>query len=59
MAALDPKALDPLVKKHAGSRYEYYQGYLKKADENFEKAMQIRKEVEAKAETKGIVDPTK
>jgi tetratricopeptide (TPR) repeat protein len=59
MAALDPKSLDPMVKKHAGSRYEDYQGYLKKADENFEKAMQIRKEVEAKAETKGVVDPTK
>ena len=55
MAALDPKSLDPLVKKHAGSRYEDYQGYLKKADENFEKAMQIRKEVEAKAETKGLL----
>jgi tetratricopeptide (TPR) repeat protein len=59
MAALDPKSLDPLVKKHGGSRYEEYQGYLKKADENFEKAMEIRKQVEAKAETKGGVDPTK
>jgi tetratricopeptide (TPR) repeat protein len=59
MAALDPKSLEPLVKRHAGGRYEEYQGYLKQADENFEKAMAIRKQVEAKAETKGVVDPTK
>jgi len=59
MAALDPKSMDPLVKKHAGSRYAEYQDYLKKADENFEKAMEIRKQVEAKAETKGVVDPTR
>lgn len=59
LAALDPKALDPLVKKHAADRYEEYQSYLKQADQNFEKAMEIRKQVEAKAETKGIVDPTK
>ena len=39
MAALDPKSLDPLVKRNAGSRYEEYQADLKKADENFEKAM--------------------
>jgi tetratricopeptide (TPR) repeat protein len=59
IAALDPKALDPLVKRHAGDRYGEYQDYLKKADENFDKAMEIRKQVEAKAETKGVVDPTK
>lgn len=59
LAALDPKALDPLVKKHGGNRYPEYQEYLRTADENFEKAMEIRKQVEAKAETKGVVDPTK
>jgi tetratricopeptide (TPR) repeat protein len=59
LAALDPKALDPLVKKHAGEHYAEYQGYLKEADENFEKAMAIRKQVEAKAETKGVVDPNR
>lgn len=59
MAALDPKSIDPLLKRHAADRYEEYQGYLKQADENFDKAMEIRKQVEAKAETKGIVDPTK
>jgi tetratricopeptide (TPR) repeat protein len=59
LAALDPKTLDPLVKRHASARYEEYRDYLKQADENFDKAMEIRKQVEAKAETKGIVDPTK
>ena len=58
-AAFDPKSLDALVKKYIGSRFQEYQGYLKKADENFDKAMEIRKLVEAKAETKGVVDPTK
>ncbi len=58
-AALDPKSLDPLVKRYAARRYEEYQSYLKQADENFEKAMEVRKQVEAKAETKGIVDPNK
>jgi tetratricopeptide (TPR) repeat protein len=59
LAALDPKAVDPLIKRYGGDRYQEYHGYLKQADENFEKAMEIRKQVEAKAETKGIVDPTK
>jgi tetratricopeptide (TPR) repeat protein len=59
LAALDPKSVDPLVKRYAAARYEEYRDYLKQADENFEKAMQVRKQVEAKAETKGIVDPTK
>ena len=59
MAALDPKNLDPLVKKHAADRHGEYQSYLKEADQDFEKAMEIRKQVEAKAETKGVVDPTK
>jgi tetratricopeptide (TPR) repeat protein len=58
-AAFDQKSLDALVKKYIGSRHEEYQDYLKKADENFDKAMEIRKQVEAKAETKGVVDPTK
>jgi tetratricopeptide (TPR) repeat protein len=58
-AAMDQKSLDALVKKHIGSRHEEYEDYLKKADENFDKAMEIRKQVEAKAESKGVVDPTK
>jgi hypothetical protein len=48
-----------LVKKNAPGRYDEYEGYLKQADEDFDKAMAIKKQVEAKAETKGIVDPTK
>jgi tetratricopeptide (TPR) repeat protein len=58
-AALDPKAQDALVKKHIADQYAAYQDYLKKADENFDKAMEIKKQMEAKAETKGVVDPTK
>jgi tetratricopeptide (TPR) repeat protein len=58
-AALDAKALDPLVKKNAPGRYNEYEGYLKEADEDFDKAMAIKKQVEAKAESKGVVDPTK
>ena len=59
VAALDPKAIDPLVKKYGGARYNDYKGYLKEADQNFEKAMEVRKRVEAKAESKGVVDPNK
>jgi len=58
MAALDPKSIDPLVKKHAADRYEEYEADFKKADELFDKAMTIKRQVEAKAATKGI-DPTK
>ena len=54
MAALDPKAIDPLVKKHAADRYEEYTSDFKKADELFEKAMSIKRQVESKAQTKGI-----
>jgi tetratricopeptide (TPR) repeat protein len=59
MAALDPKSIDPLVKKNAPDQYSDYQSDFKKADELFEKAMAIKKEVEAKAETKGNIDPNK
>jgi len=59
MAALDPKSIDPLVRKSAPDRYADYQSDFKKADELFEKAMTIKKEVEAKAETKGNIDPNK
>ena len=59
VAALDPKAIDPLVRKYGGDRYNDYKGYLKEADQNFEKAMEVRKQVEAKAEAKGVVDPNK
>jgi tetratricopeptide (TPR) repeat protein len=59
MAALDPKSIDPLVKKNAPDHYSDYQSDFKKADELFEKAMTIKKEVEAKAETKGNIDPNK
>ena len=58
MAALDPKSIDPLVKKNAPDQYADYQSDFKKADELFEKAMAIKRQVEAKAETKGI-DPNK
>jgi|GEM_PF-422379 len=59
MAALDPKSIDPLVKKNAPDQHSDYQSDFKKADELFEKAMTIKKEVEAKAETKGNIDPNK
>ena len=59
MAALDPKSIDPLVKKNAPDQYGEYQADFKKADELFEKAMAIKKEVEAKAESKGVIDPNK
>jgi tetratricopeptide (TPR) repeat protein len=59
MAALDPKSIDPLVKKSAPDQYADYQSDFKKADELFEKAMAIKKEVEAKAESKGAIDPNK
>jgi tetratricopeptide (TPR) repeat protein len=59
MAALDPKSLDPMVKKYIPEEYAEYREDLKKADEHFEKAMAIKKEVEAKAETKGAIDPNK
>jgi ABC-type sugar transport system ATPase subunit len=58
MAALDPKSIDPLVKKNAPDQYADYQSDFKKADELFEKAMAIKRQVEAKAQTKGI-DPNK
>jgi tetratricopeptide (TPR) repeat protein len=58
-AALDQKTQDALVKKHIPSQYAEYIGYLKKADENYDQAMAIKKRVEAKAETKGVVDPNK
>jgi tetratricopeptide (TPR) repeat protein len=59
MAALDPKSIDPLVKKNAPDQYSDYQLDFKKADELFEKAMTIKKEVESKAESKGNIDPNK
>jgi tetratricopeptide (TPR) repeat protein len=59
IASLDPKAVEPLVKRYGGDRYNDYKNYLKEADENFNKAMEVRKQVEAKAETKGVVDPNK
>lgn len=59
IASLDPKALDSLVKKQASSRFPEYLGYLKEADQYFEKAMEVKKSVEAKAEAKGVVDPTR
>ncbi len=59
MAALDPKSLDPLVKKNVPGRFAEYQEYLKKADESFDKAMAIKRQVESKAETKGGIDSSK
>lgn len=58
-AALDQKTQDALVKKYIPRQYAEYIGYLKKADENYDQAMAIKKRVEAKAETKGVVDPNK
>lgn len=58
-AGLDPKAQGALVKKYISGKYAEYQDYLKKADENYDQAMEIKKQVEAKAESKGVVDPTK
>ncbi len=58
-AAFDPKSLDPLVKKHIPHRYDEYRDNLKQADLDFDKAMAIKKEVESKAEAKGVVDPNK
>ena len=58
-AGLDPKAQDALVKKYISGQYAEYQDYLKKADENYDQAMELKKQVEAKAESKGVVDPTK
>jgi hypothetical protein len=51
--------LDPLVKKNVPGRFAEYQEYLKKADESFDKAMAIKRQVESKAETKGGIDSSK
>ena len=59
MAALDPRSLDGLVKKNIPGQFAEYEGYLKKADDSFDKAMAIKKQVESKAETKGGIDSSK
>ncbi|MEW5979166.1 MAG: tetratricopeptide repeat protein [Acidobacteriota bacterium] len=58
-AALDPKALDSLVKRSIPNRYAEYEQHLNTADQNFEKAMAIKKQVEAKAETTGVIDASR
>jgi tetratricopeptide (TPR) repeat protein len=58
-AALDQKIQDALVKRYIPGKYAEYSGYLKKADENYDQAMAIKKRVEEKADMKGVVDPNK
>jgi tetratricopeptide (TPR) repeat protein len=62
-----PSPLDassPIVEPYAkkllpADIYAQFKGHLADADKSWEKAMQLRKENEAKAETKGVVDPNK
>jgi tetratricopeptide (TPR) repeat protein len=57
-------ASSPIVEPYAKKllppdSYKQYKEYLDMAEQNWQKAMQLRKENEAKAESKGVVDTAK
>lgn len=55
IAALDPRSLEKLVRERRPDRADEFLGYHREADELFEKAMALRKRIEAKAAPRGPV----